>query len=249
MRDYDKLSYYLGKYDIFSVSPCSCRASRRTLNDGCGHLEQDMCIQMGKGAEHYIRTGRGRQVSREEVLEILKRAEDNGLMEGGTLQLVDTPGHVDFSAETERALQVLDYAVVVVSGTAGVQGHTHTLWQLLRRRHIPAFVFVNKMDAAERSRGELLAALTGQLGGSFVDFTAPDRDEQLAVLQDELTERFLRDGELSREDVRDLIARREAFPCYFGSALKLDGVDELLRGLWDYTRMPRNVSPGLSSAA
>jgi len=159
-------------------------------------------------------------------------------MEGGTLQLVDTPGHVDFSAETERALQVLDYAVVVVSGTAGVQGHTHTLWQLLRRRHIPAFVFVNKMDAAERSRGELLAALTGQLGGSFVDFTAPDRDEQLAVLQDELTERFLRDGELSREDVRDLVARREAFPCYFGSALKLDGVDELLRGLWDYTRMP-----------
>jgi NADPH-dependent glutamate synthase beta subunit-like oxidoreductase len=80
VRDYDKLSYYLGKYDIFSVSPCSCRASRRTLNDGCGHLEQDMCIQMGKGAEHYIRTGRGRQVSREEVLEILKRAEDNGLM-------------------------------------------------------------------------------------------------------------------------------------------------------------------------
>ena len=80
VRDYDKLSYYLGKYDIFSVSPCSCRASRRTLNDGCGHLEQDMCIQMGKGAEHYIRTGRGRQVSREEVLQILKRAEDNGLM-------------------------------------------------------------------------------------------------------------------------------------------------------------------------
>jgi NADPH-dependent glutamate synthase beta subunit-like oxidoreductase/NAD-dependent dihydropyrimidine dehydrogenase PreA subunit len=80
VRDYDKLSYYLNKYDIFSVSPCSCRASRRTLNDGCGHLEQDMCIQMGKGAEHYIRTGRGRQVSREEVLEILKRAEDNGLM-------------------------------------------------------------------------------------------------------------------------------------------------------------------------
>ena len=80
VHDYDKLSYYLSKYDIFSVSPCSCRASRRTLNDGCGHLEQDMCIQMGKGAEHYIRTGRGRQVSREEVLEILKRAEDNGLM-------------------------------------------------------------------------------------------------------------------------------------------------------------------------
>ena len=80
VRDYDKLSYYLNKYDIFSVSPCSCRAARRTINDGCGHLEADMCIQMGKGAEHYIRTGRGRQVSREEVLEILKRAEDNGLM-------------------------------------------------------------------------------------------------------------------------------------------------------------------------
>ena len=80
VRDDERLSYYLNKYDIFSVSPCSCRASRRTIGEGCGHLEEDMCIQMGKGAEHYIRTGRGRQVSREEVLEILKRAEDNGLM-------------------------------------------------------------------------------------------------------------------------------------------------------------------------
>jgi NAD-dependent dihydropyrimidine dehydrogenase PreA subunit len=80
VRDYDKLSYYLNKYDIFSVSPCSCRASRRTLGDGCGHLEEDMCVQMGKGAEHYIRTGRARRISREEVYEILKRAEDNGLM-------------------------------------------------------------------------------------------------------------------------------------------------------------------------
>ena len=80
VSDYDRLSYYLSKYDTFCVSPCSCRASRRTLNDGCGHLEQDMCVQMGKGAEHYIRTGRARQITREEVLEILKRAEDNGLM-------------------------------------------------------------------------------------------------------------------------------------------------------------------------
>ncbi len=80
VSDYDKLSYYLNKYDTFSVSPCSCRAARRSIGDGCGHLEEDMCIQMGKGAEHYIRTGRARQVSREEVLEILKRAEDNGLM-------------------------------------------------------------------------------------------------------------------------------------------------------------------------
>ena len=80
VNDYDKLSYYLNKYDTFSVSPCSCRAARRSIGDGCGHLEEDMCIQMGKGAEHYIRTGRARQVSREEVLEILKRAEDNGLM-------------------------------------------------------------------------------------------------------------------------------------------------------------------------
>ncbi|MBQ2061153.1 MAG: NAD(P)-binding protein, partial [Oscillospiraceae bacterium] len=80
VNDFDKLSYYLNKYDTFSVSPCSCRAARRSIGDGCGHLEEDMCIQMGKGAEHYIRTGRARQVSREEVLEILKRAEDNGLM-------------------------------------------------------------------------------------------------------------------------------------------------------------------------
>lgn len=80
VNDYDRLSYYLSKYDTFSVSPCSCRAARRTLDDGCGHLEEDMCIQMGKGAEHYIRTGRAKSITREEVLEILKRAEDNGLM-------------------------------------------------------------------------------------------------------------------------------------------------------------------------
>jgi small GTP-binding protein len=111
-------------------------------------------------------------------------------MEGGTLQLVDTPGHVDFSAETERDLQVLDYAVVVVSGTAGVQGHTHTLWQLLRRRHVPAFVFVNKMDAAERTR-RTAAKSDGPAGRQLRRLHAPDRDEQLAVLQDELTQRFL----------------------------------------------------------
>lgn len=80
VHKYDRLSYYINKYDIFSVSPCSCRASRRVLGDGCGHLEEDMCIQMGKGAEHYIRTGRARQISREEVYEIIKRAEENGLM-------------------------------------------------------------------------------------------------------------------------------------------------------------------------
>jgi len=159
-------------------------------------------------------------------------------IENGELQLLDTPGHVDFSAETERTLQVLDYALVVVSGTAGVQGHTHTLWQLLRRFGVPAFVFVNKMDVADRTREELLRELDGQLGGPFVDMEAADRFERLASLDDALTERYLESGTLDSGEIAGLIARRAVCPCWFGSALKLDGVDTLLKGLSEYTRMP-----------
>jgi ribosomal protection tetracycline resistance protein len=157
---------------------------------------------------------------------------------GGEVQLLDTPGHVDFSAETERTLRVLDGAVVVVSGTAGVQGHTHTLWQLLRRFGVPAFVFVNKMDASARSHEELLQNLTSELGGNFIDMDAPDRLERLASLDDDLTQKYLETGELTDEEIANLIARREAYPCWFGSALRLTGVDELLEGLSRYAKMP-----------
>ena len=154
------------------------------------------------------------------------------------ITLLDTPGHVDFSTETERTLQVLDYAVLVVSGTDGVQSHTETLWRLLRRYHVPTFVVVNKMDLPGMERQELLAQLNRRLGEGFVDFgaTQADRDEALALCDENLMDRMLDAGQLQDADLIPAIARRHVFPCWFGAALKLEGVDALLDGLDRYTR-------------
>ena len=152
--------------------------------------------------------------------------------------LLDTPGHVDFSTETERTLQVLDYAVLVISGTDGVQSHTETLWRLLRRYRIPTFVFVNKMDLPGLGREALLTQLNRRLGDGFVDFGAEeaDRDEALALCDERLMETMLDRGILTDTDLIPAIARRHVFPCWFGSALKLQGVDALVEGLDRYTR-------------
>ena len=154
------------------------------------------------------------------------------------ITLLDTPGHVDFSTETERTLQVLDYAVLVVSGTDGVQSHTETLWRLLRRYHVPTFVFVNKTDLPGKSKEELLAQLNHRLGEGFVDFGMPqaDRDDALALCDENLMNRMLEAGQLTDTEIIPAIARRHVFPCWFGSALKLDGVEELLTGLDRFTR-------------
>ena len=154
------------------------------------------------------------------------------------ITLLDTPGHVDFSTETERTLQVLDYAVLVVSGTDGVQSHTETLWRLLRRYHVPTFVFVNKMDLPGMERQKLLAQLNRRLGEGFVDFGAEqaDRDEALALCDENLMDRMLDAGQLQDADLIPAIARRHVFPCWFGAALKLEGVDALLDGLDRFTR-------------
>ena len=154
------------------------------------------------------------------------------------ITLLDTPGHVDFSTETERTLQVLDYAVLVVSGTDGVQSHTETLWRLLRRYHVPTFVFVNKTDLPGKSKEELLDQLNHRLGEGFVDFGMPqaDRDEALALCDENLMNRMLEAGLLTDAEIIPAIARRHVFPCWFGSALKLDGVEELLGGLDRFTR-------------
>ena len=154
------------------------------------------------------------------------------------LTLLDTPGHVDFSTETERTLQVLDYAVLVISGTDGVQSHTETLWRLLRRYHIPTFVFLNKMDLPGPGREALLEQLNHRLGDGFVDFgaDASARDEALALCDERLMETVLDKGELTDADILPAIARRHVFPCWFGAALRLEGVDELLAGLDRFTR-------------
>lgn len=153
--------------------------------------------------------------------------------------LLDTPGHVDFSAEMERTLQVLDYAVLVVSGTDGVQAHTETLWKLLARHNIPTFVFVNKMDIQSTDRAALLGELKSRLDAGCVDFGAPDSmAEEIAMCDEALLERFLESGRVEDSEIAALVHSRKVFPCYFGSALKLEGVQELLDGIDRYACPP-----------
>ncbi len=155
--------------------------------------------------------------------------------------LLDTPGHVDFSAEMERTLQVLDYCVLVVSGADGVQSHTGTLWKLLRKYRIPVFFFVNKMDQPGADKGKLLRELQGRFGSGCVEFGSgaeAGRDaflEELAMCSEELMEEYLGTEGLEDSSVAKAVAGREVFPCYFGSALHLEGVEELLEGLRRFT--------------
>ena len=155
------------------------------------------------------------------------------------ITLLDTPGHVDFSAEAERTLRVLDYAVLVISGTDGVQGHTRTLWRLLERYGVPTFVFVNKMDLAGADREALLASLRQGLG-ACIDFGAEPgaRDEQAALTDEAALEELLERGALSDDTLAALIRARKIFPCRFGSALKNEGVAEFLQLLVRFTRQP-----------
>ncbi|KAB7786544.1 elongation factor G [Bifidobacterium cebidarum] len=175
------------------------------------------------------------------------------LVEHGDLKLtlLDTPGHVDFAAETERVLNVLDYAILVVSGTDGVQGHTGTLWRLLARYHVPTFIFVNKCDAAGFDREAVLAQLRKRLSDAVspfpcikdpanVDATSAvdfgDDAEDIATLDEQAMNEYLDHGELTVDRVGRMIQARELFPAYFGSALKLDGVEEFLDGMELFTR-------------
>ncbi len=151
------------------------------------------------------------------------------------ITLLDTPGHVDFSAEMERTLQVLDYGILVISGADGVQGHTETLWRLLSRYQIPVFLFINKMDQPGTDRATLLAQLKEKLDTNCVDFSADqtgeDWKEQVAVCDEQVMEAYLEGEEISRVQIQKMIRERKLFPCYFGSALKLTGVKEFLEDL------------------
>lgn len=151
--------------------------------------------------------------------------------------LLDTPGHVDFSAETERTMQVLDYAVLVISGTDGVQSHTTTLWKLLRKYNIPVFVFVNKMDLIGADKAHLIDRLRKELSDRCVDFTGDfdNIDEDCATCCEELMEQFIETGSLSKESISAAIENRQIFPCFFGSALKMQGVEEFISVLCRYT--------------
>ena len=155
---------------------------------------------------------------------------------GAEVTLLDTPGHVDFSAEMERTLQVLDCAILVISGTDGVQGHTRTLWRLLERYHIPTFLFVNKMDLAGADKAALLEGLKTRLSGGVADFSCRDDAflEEVALCDETVLENFLETGAVPDEDLSRMIAERKLFPCWFGSALKLEGVDEFLEGLGQF---------------
>lgn len=178
--------------------------------------------------------------------------------------LLDTPGHVDFSAEMERTLQVLDYAILVINGADGVQGHTQTLWRLLNQYQIPTFLFVNKMDQDGTNRESLLEELKKKLSENCVDFRGEldccgaeeDSDikgtvdkagevhgtdeflENIAVCEEALMEQFLDTGIIVKKDVARLILERKLFPCFFGSALKMEGVDAFIRGMETYMAAP-----------
>lgn len=161
----------------------------------------------------------------------------------GTTQvtLLDTPGHVDFSPEMERTLQVLDYAILVISGADGVQGHTRTLWNLLRRYEIPTFVFVNKMDQKGTDAEVLLQELKNVLEEGCVDFSAK-RDvhfyEEAAVCSEDALEEFLEIGRLKKETLQELFLDRQLFPCFFGSALRLEGVKEFVEQMQELIKVP-----------
>ena len=149
--------------------------------------------------------------------------------------LLDTPGHIDFSTETERTMSVLDCCILVISGTDGVENHTKTMWKLLERYNVPTFVFINKMDISEIDRNALLSDLQKNLHPNCVDM---DDTDALVMCSEEIMNEYIKNDTVSVKAVADAIENREVFPCFFGSALKMTGVDKLLSAIDTYTKMP-----------
>ncbi|MBV7275808.1 TetM/TetW/TetO/TetS family tetracycline resistance ribosomal protection protein [Clostridium sp. PL3] len=157
------------------------------------------------------------------------------------ITLLDTPGHVDFSAEMERTLQVLDYAILVISGADGIQGHTQTLWRLLSIYKIPVFIFINKMDQVGADKEKLMKELKRRLNDGCIEFQEKDMDtfyDQIAMCDEKAMENFIDTGEIKNIEISKLIKSRKVFPCFFGSALKLEGVLEFIGGIVKYTEKP-----------
>lgn len=155
--------------------------------------------------------------------------------------LLDTPGHVDFSAETERTLQVLDYAVLVISATNGIQSHTQTLWKLLKKYNVPCFIFVNKMDLDGANKERVLSELKTKFSDGCIDFDCTDKQEfyeSIALCDEQLLNQYYENETLKKEDIKNAIKDRKIFPCIFGSALKLTGIDAFADCISEYTKMP-----------
>ena len=211
-------------------------AGKTTLSEGllyaCGRLKKPGRVDHGDAFldNNPMERERGITIFSKQAVLPLETVE---------LTLLDTPGHVDFSAEMERTLQVLDCAILVISGSDGVQGHTHTLWKLLERYQVPTFLFVNKMDLAGADRATMLEQLKTQLDEGCADFDDQAALYEQAALCDEgLLEDYLESGTVPDAALTALIAQRRLFPCWFGSALKLEGVEEFLRGLETYAPRP-----------
>lgn len=155
------------------------------------------------------------------------------------ITLLDTPGHIDFSAETERTLQVLDYAILVISACDGIQNHTETLWQLLNKYNVPVFIFVNKIDISNTAHDEIMNELRERFGDGCIDFSDISAHfEEAAMCDETIMDRFIESGTVSDKELRSAIKRRRIFPCFFGSALKSDGIETFMNGLDNYTSAP-----------
>lgn len=163
----------------------------------------------------------------------------NFVLKEKEITLLDTPGHIDFSAEMERTLQVLDYAILVISGADGVQSHVQTLWKLLKKYNIPVFLFVNKMDQQGTDKKRLIKELQNRLNEHCIAFDGEEAKESfmenVAMCDELLLEKYLETESISRFDIQKLIENRKLFPCYFGSALKLEGIETFLEGIYQYT--------------
>lgn len=188
-------------------------------------------------------------LERERGITIFSKQAVMWLNDERVVTLLDTPGHVDFSAEMERTLQVLDYAILVISGADGVQGHTETLWRLLSKYQVPTFLFINKMDQEGTDEAALMQELKKRLSDGCVNFSAGGADaasrtkndvflESIAMCDETLLEMYLENGSLNLSDISESIYNRKVFPCFFGSALKLRGVDVLIQGILDYMKSP-----------
>ena len=160
------------------------------------------------------------------------------MTDNSDITLLDTPGHVDFAFQTEEILSVLDYAILVISASDGVTNYTKTLWNLLKRRNVPVFIFVNKMDTVGADKVQVLDDIQTNLSQNSVDFSKIDDDfyENIAASDDELLEKYLNDNRIEDTDIQDLIEKRKVFPIYFGSALKLTGISEFLTSLDQWTK-------------